>query len=73
MAWAQKAVLWVLVTAEVQCQANTRYWPGGRIKVQHPKLLAPLHAPAPACPHEARSGNSQVINRCSVTGAFYVG
>lgn len=57
----------------VQCQANTRYWPGGWINVQHLKLLAPLHAPAPACPHEARSGNSQVINRYSIIGAFYVG
>ena len=69
----KRLVLWVLVTAEVQCQANAQRCPEGLINVQHPYLLALVGAPAPACPHEARTSDSQVTYRCSTKGAFCVG
>lgn len=66
-------MLWVLVTAEFQYQANAQHWPGGPLTVQHPNVLALLDALAAACPLEARSDISQVINGCSAKGVFGVG
>lgn len=61
----KKVVLWILVKAKVQCQSNAQYW--------HPNLLALLDDPALPCPHETRSGNSQVTYRCSTKGTFVLG
>lgn len=56
--WHGHKKLCVLVTAEVQCQANVQHWPEGPINIHRPHRLSLLDAPATTCPREAKSGNS---------------
>lgn len=69
----KRLVLWVLVTTEVQCQANAQHWPQGLMSVQHPNLLALHDAPALDCPMRQELVIHRSLIGAALKGHFVLG